>query len=143
MFVVSFRPPRPDPVSVRAPSRISCPDSITRSRRKESRPSRFRYIIMGEAAMKCPRHSSRFAAAIVPLFVVLALGAPWASAQGASDAFVQAKRLGRGVNILGYDAIWKNPKKARFEEKHFKLIREAGFRSVRINLHALQLLGRP
>ena len=59
-----------------------------------------------------------------------------------ADAFDQVKRLGRGVNILGYDPIWKNPKKARFQEKHFQLIREAGFQTVRINLHALQRMGK-
>jgi endoglucanase len=54
------------------------------------------------------------------------------------DAFAQVKRLGRGVNILGYDPIWDNFKDARFKERHFKLIHDAGFQSVRINLHALQ-----
>ena len=54
------------------------------------------------------------------------------------DCFKPAKRLGRGVNILGYDPIWDDFAKGRFKEKHFRLIREAGFQSVRINLHALQ-----
>jgi endoglucanase len=63
---------------------------------------------------------------------------PLASAAPAADAFDQVKRLGRGVNILGYDPIWISFKDARFKEKHFKLIREAGFQSVRINLHALE-----
>ena len=54
------------------------------------------------------------------------------------DAFEQVKRLGRGVNILGYDPIWDNARAARFKEKHFKSIRDAGFQAVRINLHALQ-----
>jgi endoglucanase len=56
-----------------------------------------------------------------------------------SDAFDQVKRLGRGVNIIGYDPLWKNPVKARFKDRHLALIREAGFQTVRINLHALQL----
>lgn len=47
-------------------------------------------------------------------------------------AFEQNKRLGRGVNIIGYDPIWKNASKARMSEKHFKLIKEAGFDNVRI-----------
>ena len=51
------------------------------------------------------------------------------------DAFSQNKRLGRGVNILGYDPIWKDRQKARFQEKYFRLIKEAGFDNVRINLH--------
>lgn len=52
-----------------------------------------------------------------------------------------AKRLGRGVNILGYNPVWDDPASARFEEKHFKLIRDEGFPSVRINLNALQRMG--
>lgn len=47
-------------------------------------------------------------------------------------AFEQNKRLGKGVNIIGYDAIWTDGSKARMTEKHFKLIKEAGFDNVRI-----------
>jgi len=47
-------------------------------------------------------------------------------------SFEQNKRLGRGVNIIGYDAIWTDASKARMTEKHFKLIKEAGFDNVRI-----------
>lgn len=47
-------------------------------------------------------------------------------------AFEQNKKLGRGVNIIGYDAIWTNASKARMKEKHFKLIKDAGFDNVRI-----------
>jgi endoglucanase len=50
------------------------------------------------------------------------------------DAFEQNHRLGRGVNIIGYDPIWRSPEQARFHEKHFRLLKEAGFQSVRINL---------
>lgn len=42
---------------------------------------------------------------------------------------------GRGVNIIGYDPLWKSPAKARFKSRHFALIKEAGFDHVRINLH--------
>jgi endoglucanase len=52
-----------------------------------------------------------------------------------NTAFEQNKRLGRGINILGYDPIWKSAKDARFQEGYFKLIRDAGFDHVRINLH--------
>jgi endoglucanase len=52
------------------------------------------------------------------------------------DAFTQAKRLGHGVNIIGYDPIWDSFEKGRFREKHFALLKEGGFHSVRINLHA-------
>jgi endoglucanase len=56
------------------------------------------------------------------------------------DPYEQVKQMGRGVNILGYDPIWDDASKARFKEEHFKLIHDAGFQTVRINLHALQRL---
>jgi endoglucanase len=56
----------------------------------------------------------------------------------AIDPFDQVKRLGRGVNILGYDSLWDNFEKGRFKEQHFKVIHEGGFQTVRINLHVLQ-----
>jgi endoglucanase len=51
------------------------------------------------------------------------------------NAFEQNRRLGRGVNIIGYDSIWTSRAQGRFQEKHFRLIHEAGFNHVRINLH--------
>lgn len=51
---------------------------------------------------------------------------------GNSFAFYQNSRLGRGVNIIGYDPVWKDSSKARMKEKHYRLIREAGFQNVRI-----------
>ena len=39
------------------------------------------------------------------------------------------------MNVLGYDPIWKDRQKARFQEKYFRLIKEAGFNHVRVNLH--------
>ncbi|HMA55005.1 MAG TPA: glycoside hydrolase family 5 protein, partial [Acidobacteriota bacterium] len=106
------------------------------------------------ADMKDHGHSMRIAAAAFFAAFVLTLGSALhegrsplgavpslGAAPAPTDAFAQVKRMGRGVNILGYDDIWDNPEKARFEEKHFKLVREAGFETVRINLHALQLLG--
>nr|WP_315223777.1 glycoside hydrolase family 5 protein [uncultured Flavobacterium sp.] len=47
-------------------------------------------------------------------------------------AFEQNARLGRGVNIIGYDPIWNDNSKARMKDKHFKLIKEAGFNNVRL-----------
>lgn len=52
------------------------------------------------------------------------------------DPFDQVKRMARGVNIIGYDPLWDDFSKARFKETHFKQIRDAGFSTVRINLHA-------
>jgi len=54
------------------------------------------------------------------------------------DAHEQNRRLHRGVNIIGYDPIWRSRNQARFQEKHFRLLREAGFQSVRVNLHAFR-----
>jgi hypothetical protein len=52
----------------------------------------------------------------------------------AARAFRMNQRLGRGVNIIGYDPIWKDRSQAHFQERHFARIRDAGFDSVRINL---------
>lgn len=64
-------------------------------------------------------------------------------AQSASaDAFTQNHRLDRGVNIIGYDPLWRSPDQARFQTEHFRLLKEAGFRSVRVNLHAFRHMDR-
>src|SRR4051794_19855904 len=59
----------------------------------------------------------------------------------ALDAFEQNARLGRGVNIIGYDPLWHSRDQARFQERYFKMLTEAGFTSVRINLHAFRQMG--
>lgn len=61
--------------------------------------------------------------------------APGRASGGPADAFEQNRRLGRGVNILGYDPIWESREKARFKTSYFRMIRDGGFTSVRINLH--------
>jgi endoglucanase len=48
----------------------------------------------------------------------------------------QVRGMTRGINVLGYDPIWKDPAKARFQMRHFKTIKDGGFDAVRINLHA-------
>jgi endoglucanase len=80
------------------------------------------------------------------LVVLLLLAGIWAvprscAAQG-TDGFAQNQRLGRGVNILGYDPIWRSPDQARFQVKHFRLLHEAGFDSVRINLQPFRYTSR-
>ena len=61
----------------------------------------------------------------------------WASdpAAGAGSAAELNSRLGRGVNILGFDPIWTSPPNTRMQDHHYRLIKEAGFDSVRINLY--------
>lgn len=51
-------------------------------------------------------------------------------------AFEQNKKLARGVNIIGYDKeLWKDHTKGRFREEYFKMIKDAGFSNIRVNLH--------
>jgi endoglucanase len=59
--------------------------------------------------------------------------APYFSPVEASD---QVKRMGRGLNIIGYDPLWGNFTKARFKERHFERIQDGGFQTVRLNLQA-------
>ena len=49
-----------------------------------------------------------------------------------------AARMGRGINILGYDGLWEGGLDAPFRRTDFAGIRRAGFAHVRINLHAFQ-----
>ena len=70
-------------------------------------------------------------------FRVMALAAVLACGVSAQvDPFAQTARMSRGVNIIGYDPMWDDFTKARVHEKHFRLIREAGFRTIRLNLMA-------
>jgi endoglucanase len=64
----------------------------------------------------------------------LALGlASTASAQTDATA---SPALKRGVNIVGYDPLWTEPAKARFQPRHMQAIRDGGFDHVRMNLQA-------
>jgi endoglucanase len=57
------------------------------------------------------------------------------------SADLQCTKLGRGVNILGYDnAFWKDRTKGRFKESYFKMIKDAGFTSVRVNLYPFSFM---
>jgi endoglucanase len=44
----------------------------------------------------------------------------------------------RGVNVLGYDPYWSDESKRRFQWRHFREIRKAGFDFVRLNLQAFR-----
>jgi endoglucanase len=74
-------------------------------------------------------HGRRAALAFLLTAEIVVSAIP-SGASSAGDPSEQVKRLGRGVNILGYDPIWDNFGDGRFKAKHFKLIRDAGFRSV-------------
>lgn len=55
----------------------------------------------------------------------------------AVDPAEQIKTMTRGVNIIGYHPLWRDFSKARFQERHFQRIHDAGFQSVRIVLQAM------
>ena len=70
------------------------------------------------------------------LMIMLCILTP-AFARGQADPAAAAlQRLGRGVNVLGYDPIWADPVKGQFRMEFFKRIRAGGFQHVRVNLHA-------
>ncbi len=54
------------------------------------------------------------------------------------DVFALNGRLGRGVNVFGYDPAWSAPGQRRMQDEHFRLIKQAGFSHVRIPLHPFQ-----
>ncbi|TQX83443.1 glycoside hydrolase family 5 protein [Rhizobium sp. rho-13.1] len=53
---------------------------------------------------------------------------------GHADQLVQ--QLGRGINVLGYDPIWKDPSKAHFQPGDYKMLHDSGFQHIRVNLQA-------
>lgn len=74
-----------------------------------------------------------------PKLCALALIAvPLSSAPSRADfasADDQAAAMHRGMNILDDDPMWRDPQAARFRPRHFARLREAGFDTVRLNLH--------
>jgi endoglucanase len=57
-----------------------------------------------------------------------------AAAQGKGPAWETATHLKRGVNIIGYDPLWRDPARARFQTRHFGIIKAGGFDFVRVVL---------
>jgi len=56
------------------------------------------------------------------------------------DAAAQNAAMARGVNVLGYDPLWKDASKARFTTDHFRIIKEAGFSNVRVVLQSFDFI---
>lgn len=50
----------------------------------------------------------------------------------------QVAQMKRGVNIVGYDPLWQDAAKGRFKPRHFKIIKDGGFDTVRINLYGFR-----
>jgi len=61
-----------------------------------------------------------------------------AAADKPLSAVDQVAQMKRGVNIVGYDPLWRDPAKARFKARHFKIIKDGGFDTVRINLYGFR-----
>ena len=72
------------------------------------------------------------------LAALFTLGASFAFAAEPLAAADQVAQMKRGVNIVGYDPIWKDPAKGRFKPRHFKIIKDGGFDTVRINLYGFR-----
>jgi len=77
------------------------------------------------------RHASSWLACLVILPALAVAADPLSAAD-------QVARMKRGVNIVGYDPIWQDPAKARFKSRHFKIIKDGGFNTVRINLYGFR-----
>lgn len=73
---------------------------------------------------------------LMPLAAAIALGTTAAAAPPTDDAFATAALMHRGVNVLGYDPLWKDPSRARFQPKDFGIIRRGGFDFLRVVLQA-------
>jgi len=52
----------------------------------------------------------------------------------------QVRAMRRGVNIVSSDPLWVDSARARFKPRHLKLIKDAGFDSVRMVLGAFRLM---
>ena len=59
-------------------------------------------------------------------------------AAGQGPAWQTAAKLRRGVNIIGYDPLWSDPARARFETRHFAIIKQGGFDFVRVVLQSFK-----
>ncbi len=84
--------------------------------------------------------SSRIAAVLLACGIAAAAQISRAEPFTPIDAAAENKALGRGVNVLGYDPVWKNPSQARFNIGHFQKIHDAGFQSVRIVLQSFDYI---
>ena len=73
---------------------------------------------------------------------IAVVGMMQSGAGAASDdlAFAVAQRMGRGVNVLGFDGIWDGGTDAPFRLSQFAKIRAAGFGHVRINLFGFKYM---
>ena len=85
--------------------------------------------------------TNRVARTLACLTPAVACLAPASAAEpGPVNASVVNHNLDRGVNIIGYDPIWRSFDQRRFRASHFRRIKQGGFDTVRINLHPFRHL---
>jgi endoglucanase len=56
------------------------------------------------------------------------------------SAHEQVRQMGRGVNVIGYDAFWKDNSQGNYKEEHFAKLKAAGFSTVRVVLFTFPFL---
>ena len=121
---------------------MGAPDRLIAMRRRPSRSGAPSGTAGGNRRVRMLRGTAGIALAGCLLAVLMACGhapaevvvgtsAPSASSGSGSAAL----HLERGVNILSDDPIWRSRERARLTTDHVRLIAEAGFDHVRINLH--------
>ncbi|MBR0958517.1 glycoside hydrolase family 5 protein [Bradyrhizobium japonicum] len=84
----------------------------------------------------CARWSVTFGLALA-LSVLAILSRAEAAGQATAPA---PPKLGRGINILGYDGIWEGGRNAPFRLDNLTAIRRAGFSHVRINFFGFKFM---
>lgn len=67
---------------------------------------------------------------------------PSASQFKAISAADQVRGMGRGVNIIGYDAFWQPKRQGNYKDEHFAKIKAAGFDTVRVVLFSFPFLDK-
>lgn len=77
-------------------------------------------------------------ATLLAAALALAFALPAAAQTHQGPAWETAAHMKRGVNIIGYDPLWRDPAKARFQTRHFKIIRDGGFDFVRVVLQSFR-----
>lgn len=78
--------------------------------------------------------------AALPAVAALLFAAPVLAEEAFTPIAPEAQvlQMQRGVNVVGYDPLWTEGGEARFQDRHFGIIREGGFSTVRFVLQAFR-----
>ena len=90
---------------------------------------------MRAAVRVCVLRAKTMKKTLLCLLIIL-LAPMFARADPSLSPKDQVRAMNRGVNIVGYDPLWKDPAKARFKTRHMKVIHDGGFNAVRIVLQS-------